>query len=395
MRRRAAAVPPLARLALLAAILGAVGAARPAAALDLLVRSPRDTKPVFGAVQVELEVLSTSATTTVEVIVDGRLAALLTGPPWRTVVDVGQDNRAHSFTFKARDPGGEEVVATVTTPALAVDLTLDVALQQLFVTVTRRGQRVLDLGRQSFSVVDEGDEQTLVTFERGDVPLTAVLLLDTSTSMRGEPLRMAIRGAQRFVGGMRELDLAMLTLFSDRELASTPFTGDAAVISGALAGVEADGGTALNDHLYLALQRLATRQGRRVVILLSDGIDIHSLLETDEVRWAARRSQALLYWIRLPAVTQPSSAWRDRGAHAAEVAELERTVEESGGRIVPVGAIDQIAGAFGEVLAELRDQYVLGYYPTDDQNDGSWHRVEVRLRDATLQVRTRDGYLDL
>jgi Ca-activated chloride channel family protein len=379
---------------LIAGAFGLLVAATPAAAIDVFIRSPRSTQMVFGSIGIEVEVLSAQPVAAVEFRVDGRPVGRLTAPPWGLVVDVGEENRAHTFEVTATDLAGASATASVTTRRVEVDMELDVGLQQLYVTVSRGGTRVLDLGRDDFAIQDEGATQTMVTFERGDVPLTAALLVDTSTSMTGDRLTMALAGAQRFVAGMRPLDEAMLLLFSDRIVHLTPFSSDPAAITSGLGGVEAGGGTALNDDLYLALKRLEARQGRRVAIVLSDGVDVHSLLRMSEVLWTARRSQALIYWIRLGNPGRHSSSWRSEAEHAREVAGLEQAVTESGGRIVPIARIEQAGDVFREILAELREQYVLGYYPTRDLDDGSWHRVRVEVRGSGLSVRTREGYLD-
>jgi VWFA-related protein len=186
-------------------------------------------------------------------------------------------------------------------------------------------------------------------------------------------------------------------LFSDRLLHVTPFTGDAAVVAAGLDAVDAEGGTALNDHLYAALKRLDAEQGRRVVILLSDGVDVESVLSIEDVLWKARRSQALVYWIRLVDLggeaLSRTSAWRDSAGHAAERSGLEALVRESGGRVIDLPRIEAAPAAFRDVLAELRDQYVLGYYPSQNLDDGRWHRVSVRVT-GPHTVRAREGYVD-
>ena len=112
------------------------------------------------------------------------------------------------------------------TPAIQVNDTLDLPLQQLFVTVTRSGDRVGKLGRDDFLVIDDDTRQQLVTFEGGDAPLTAVLLVDSSQSMRGSRLASAVQGVRSFTAGMQDLDEVMGILFSDRMLAASPFTDD-------------------------------------------------------------------------------------------------------------------------------------------------------------------------
>jgi Ca-activated chloride channel family protein len=370
---------------------GAVGA------IDIFVRSPRAADTVFGQVEVRAEVLSAERIAEVVVRLDGEVVARIVKPPYRVVIDAGEDNRERIFEITARDVLGEEATERVVTRPLEVDFEIDLGLQQLYVTVTEGGQRVLDLERGTFAVTDNGVRQEIVTFEGGDVPLTAVLLVDASLSMRGQELQSALSGASAFALGMRQLDEAKLIAFSDRTLATTPFSSSAAAITAAIDATVAKGGTAINDHLYKALKELDPRQGRRVIILLSDGIDVESVLRMSDVLWKAGRNQALVYWIR-PGSQDLSidffSSWRNPVAHRREIGGLERLVKESGGRILEIERVEEAAVAFREILAELRGQYVVGYYPTSDLDDGSWHQVEVQLSAPGVRVRVRGGYFD-
>jgi Ca-activated chloride channel family protein len=190
-------------------------------------------------------------------------------------------------------------------------------------------------------------------------------------------------------------------LFSDELLMRTPFSNDAATLLAPVSGVKARGGSAINDNLYVALKELEGRLGRKVVILLSDGVDIESTLGMEDVRWAARRSQALIYWIRLQDETrgriERSSSWRDRRGHDEQLSLLQTAVAESGGRVEVIPDVGQVGAALQRILRELREQYVLGFQPTKDRNDGSWHKLEVHIRgnrDGQGRARTRDGYVD-
>jgi Ca-activated chloride channel family protein len=286
------------------------------------------------------------------------------------------------------------------TPAIEVDDVLDLPLQQLYVTVTSGRDRVASLTRGDFAVFDDGQRQEIVTFEGGDAPLTAVLLVDSSQSMRGQRLAAALEGARNFTAGMHELDEAKAILFADRLLGATPFTQEPRQIQASLGGVEAGGGTALTDHLYAALKILDGRQGRKVVVVLSDGFDVYSALSMSDVLWKIRRSQAIVYWLQLRDRNQGSepglytSAWRDAEANQGEYRTLEKIVEESGGRIEVIERVGEVAHAFRSILSELREQYVLGYYPTNLKRDGSWREVEVDVRGFGRKVRVRDGYVD-
>ncbi len=368
-------------------------------AMEVLIDSPSSRAPIFGMVEFRVEVVSNRPIAQVELRVDGHVEARISTPPYKVLVDVGTDNRSHLFEAVALDIDGEEVTATLETREIHVDLELDLELQQLYVTVTRDGSRILDLEREDFEILDDRKKQTMVTFEGGDVPLTGVLLVDTSLSMKGRRLASALEGAGTFVREMDELDEAMALLFSDQIERATAFTSDPATLSTELEGVEARGGTALNDHLYLALQLLEARQGRRVIILLSDGVDVESALQMKDVAWKAGRGQVLVYWIRprdssATEVISWSSSWRNGKRHREEYDGLLRVVSESGGRILEIDSIEDAPDAFLEILAELREQYVLGYYPSENRHDGSWHEVRVKVGGFGLHVRARAGYLD-
>ncbi len=381
----------------LTAALLAVMVTSAAGALDLFVRSPRDGQVVFGEIDVEVEVLSAAPLVEITVSLDGEPTARLIAEPYRARINVGQDNRAHTFEITATNTDGETVTRRIVTGAIAVNDEVDLELQQLYVTVTHSGASVLDLDAAAFEVEDDNHRQTLVTFERGDVPLTAVLLVDSSHSMQGEALKSALAGAQAFVTSMAELDQAKVIVFSDRLLAATPFTGEPAAVSEGLAGVAASGGTAVHDHLYLALKELDGRQGRQVIVLLSDGIDGESVLDMVDVAWKAGRSPSLIYWIRPSSPNRTDthySIWRNAETSQRELDRLEHLVKTSGGRIREIEHIGQAPEAFREILRELREQYVLGYYPSLNRNDGAWHDVRVKVRAPGVRVRTRGGYVD-
>ncbi len=394
------------RLLLLAALAAGAGGAQTAGdepRLRIFLDRPDPLSPALGRVEMAATVSGEEPVARVVFYVDGIVAAELAAPPWQATVEVGTENQRHRFEAIAYGDSGVLARTSFTTPRIRVDEQVTISLQQLYVTVTENGGRVTDLERGEFTVLDEGRRQELVTFARGDIPFTAAVLLDSSISMAGDKLRAALAGAEAFFHRMGPLDEGRLIVFSDRILHMTPFTSFPEVLSAGLGGVNAAGGTALADHLYLALKQLQDRQGRRVVILLSDGVDSHSVLSMADALAQARRSQALIYWLRLPygsgaadggGLPRLASAWRSSDDYEREFALLTETVEDSGGRIQTLAAMSEIAPAFEEIRRELREQYVLGYYPTGARRDGRWRRVKVELRQPGHQVRARGGYHD-
>lgn len=374
--------------------------------LDVMLRLPQLGVALFGEVEMTADVYPPEAAIErVEFFVDGARRATVRSAPWIAKIDVGQENMAHELVVRVFDAAGRSASATVESPAIQIDDELEVRLQQLYVAVeSRGGERVLDLERGAFEIFDNNKRQQISTFERGDVPFSAVLLLDASSSMRGGRLEVALGGARAFVEGMRELDQAKVILHSDRLVRETPFTATAADLAESLDAVEAGGGTALNDHLFLALERLGRIQGRRVVVILSDGIDVESALEARYVNWIAHQLQPVVYWIRLVNADVPAdeknppfgkhrSYWRGYEQHEAEIESLVRMVEDSGGWIDAIRSIDEVEGSFQRILSDLRNQYVLGYLPDAEAGRGGQHEVHVRVDRRGLDVRTRGSYL--
>lgn len=366
------------------------------AAVSVQIVSPTADQPIFGRTEVQAAVSSTEQITKVEIYVNGKLVGTATQAPWTVFFEAGEQNIKREIKAVIHGASGTTAAHTVVTNPVQIDDQLDLRLQQLFVTVTRGQARTLDLDEGDFKVYDNGKPQQIITFGRGELPLTAVLLLDTSESMQGERIKAARRGATTFLTGLKDVDEASVVLFSDRLLRATPFVSDKKPLFRALEETEATGGTAVNDFLYMSLKLLEPRVGRRVVILLSDGSDVHSVVPMSEVLWKARTGQAMIYWIQLDENKHKSyvSSWRSVEENDVEYKTLVKTVEESGGRIEKINSINELEGAFQAILHELREQYVLGYYPSDLKNDGRWHEVKVDVQRSGVKARTRDGYLD-
>ncbi|MCP4662065.1 MAG: VWA domain-containing protein, partial [bacterium] len=218
---------------------------------------PAAGEPLLEEVEIVARVESAEPIVRVEFSIDGELAGTASEAPYRLRVDVGPENRERRIAVVAYGRDGGIGRAERVAPAIPIHERVEVDLQQLYVTVTgRRGRRALELVRQDFEMLDQEIPQKIVTFARGDIPFTAVLLLDGSFSMKGERLETVLQGARRFVDDMKPLDEAKLIAFSDRPLRITPFVGDGESLAGALARTSATGGTAILDHLHMALMLL-------------------------------------------------------------------------------------------------------------------------------------------
>ena len=254
----------------------------------LTIVEPAPGIPIFGETSFQVEILEGEAQT-VRFLVDGRPVGESSGPEFKITVDVGEDNAPHRFEAIAVSASGEEGTALLVSPAIQVDEEVDAELRQLYVTVSRQGQRVLSLEQDQFRIYDNGYQQRMVTFGRGDVRLTGRTIDRLEHQHAGAVACATLCVVHKPSSKVfARCDDASVLLFSDRILRSTPFSNDIESLMTQLGGVDAAGGTALNDHLYLSLKRLEDRQGRRVVVILSDGIDSHSVLRMSDIRWGGR-----------------------------------------------------------------------------------------------------------
>ncbi|MEO1087518.1 MAG: VWA domain-containing protein, partial [Acidobacteriota bacterium] len=242
-----------------------------------------------------------------------------------------------------------------------IDMALDLPLRQIYVTPSRFGRRGVAVEPGEVELFDDGVRQDIVTFEQGDTPFTATVLIDASGSMEGSRLARALAGAQRFIGGMASHDRTRLLVASDRLRQATPLLAAQGDLRRHLRQ-HAAGGTALFDHLFLAVDALAPEQGRKVVVVLSDGYDLASAVPVESIAAALKRSQIQLYWVRLrdPRAVRrdftPPTGWRSTGDTRRELDRLEEAIEASGGRVVAISRFLDVSTAFAEILDELRRQ---------------------------------------
>lgn len=370
--------------------------------VSITLLNPAAGQAIFGETELRAEVRAATGIRIqkVEFYLDGLLVGTVTEPPFRLLVDAGQDNVEHNIEAVVYETTGDTATTRLRTGVVRADMEVNVDLRQLFINVDRGGEPVLDLQEGDFQVFDDGERQQIVTFARGDIPFTAVIAVDASGSMTGSRLRTATDGARSFAQAMKRLDECKLLLFADRVLTETPFTNTPAILTLGLEDVRARGGTALNDSLYLSLKRLEPRTGRKVVIVLSDGVDMESVLSMERAQALARQDSVVLYWLQpqdegyeLPVAF--ASWWRNEDNHQRELNLLRRTVLDSGGRIDVLRNINEVPAALGRVLKDLREQYVIGYYPSKTRGTGTWHDVEVRVNGRTnLRARTQRGYVE-
>jgi VWFA-related protein len=257
-----------------------------------------------------------------------------------------------------------------------------------------RSNFVTDLVQRDFAVFEDGIRQELSLFTHEDLPISMVLLIDTSASME-EKLQQAQDAAIRFTRTLRQQDLAQVVQFNERATPLQTFTNDLSLLEKAIRATEASGPTALHNALYVALKDLgkdkkAAELRRRAIVILSDGEDTASLVTDDQVLELAKKSEINIYAISL----RPARA-QDRQRQAFSQAEylFNALTRETGGRAYFPASIAELDSVYDKIAEELRTLYNVGYVSSNLRRDGKWRRIVVRVPEREgVQIRHKLGY---
>ncbi len=261
---------------------------------------------------------------------------------------------------------------------------MKVQFVELFTTaVDPRGRPVEGLTREDFKVLEDGVEQEVRRFELvRDQPIYAGIVIDTSASMQ-EELNEAIEGGLRFLETvLTPKDRAAVVTFSDQPNLAVRFTNEQEILAGGLAGLRAEGETALYDSLIYTLYYFGGLRGKRAVILLSDGADTKSRYQFDDVLEYARRSGVALYAVGINLKSNETDIR----------IKLERLAEETGGRSFFISGSRELKGVYEKVEAELRSQYLLAYQSSNAGREEKFRAVEVKMAKPGLEAKTMRGY---
>jgi len=274
----------------------------------------------------------------------------------------------------------------------ATTFKVDVKLVNVFVTVTdARGAPVANLEKDNFLLKEDSKEQKIAVFGRESaLPLSIVLSVDTSLSTRKD-LPLELMSARKFAHAIvRPQDGLALYKFSEEVHEVVPFTSDLKRIDAGIDRARNGAATALYDAIFLGSQALSRRQGRKVMVVITDGGDTMSQVSYKEALRAAQESEAIIYSIII--VPIEASAGRDTGGEHA----LIQISEDTGGKHYYATSLPQLDDAFQKISDELRTQYLLAYYPTQRFSDSDFRRIQVNLTSAPaggpFQVHNRAGY---
>jgi Ca-activated chloride channel family protein len=263
-----------------------------------------------------------------------------------------------------------------TTPGISKPIQLDVALALVNVTVTDPyGRLVTGLDKENFRVFEDGTEEEVRTFSSEDVPVSIGVIFDMSGSM-SDKIDKARQAAVQFFKTANPRDEFFLVTFNDRAQLTARFTTSIEELQNNMMYTTAKGQTALLDGIYLGLSEMrGARNGKRALLIISDGGDNHSRYNETDIRNFVKEADCQLYAIGV-------YDRRDMGRTSEErygPTLLSEITETTGGRMFPVASLSDLPDIATKIGMELRNQYVLGYKPSNEQHDGTWRKIKVKL----------------
>jgi VWFA-related protein len=365
---------------------------------------------VLGETRIRLLVDSGGAAIEeVELQADGEPFAALTEPPWELVWDAGPAGGGHTLVAVLRLYDGRTARATVRTSPLQIHQVEKVDLVNLYLIVRDgAGRYVTDLTEADFRILEDRVEQRIERFATTHKPLRVGIVLDSSRSMiKGDRLEKAKTAALEFLEILEQDDEATVVNFNDYVHAAGEFTDDGTRLAHTIRQAYPAGGTALYDAIWRTSRMLDGFDGRRVMVLLSDGRDeaangfepgsLHTL---DEALDQALRSEVMIFPIGLGGGLEREYVrrWDDLGGRSnvdpetslADV--LRRLAASTGGRAIMSSSPGRLRRAFGEIAEDLRHQYSVAYISSNRRRDGSWRSIEVETPGRRLEVVARKGY---
>ena len=273
-------------------------------------------------------------------------------------------------------------------------LQVDVNMVVVNVTVTDPYDRIVTgLDQSNFEVFDEKVVQEIASFSTEDAPISVGLVFDSSGSM-GDKIQKSKEAALQFFKTSNPLDEFMLINFNERPNLVSSFTSKFENLQDRLIFVKSGGKTALLDAIYLGLSEMKkATTDRKALLIISDGGDNHSRYTENDIKRAVKESDVEIYSV---GIFEPMVSRSRTPEEAGGPSLLAGLSEVSGGRMFSVEDANELPDIAEKISIELRNQYVLGYKPSNLVRDGRWRRIKVKLTPPKglppLQVYARTGY---
>ncbi len=270
----------------------------------------------------------------------------------------------------------------------------DTTLVLVPVTVTDSSNRyVLGLEKENFRIFEDDTEQKITHFSAEDAPLSVGVLVDTSGSM-GDKLGTSWRAVAQFLKTMTAEDEAFLIEFNDQAILLQPFTRDTGEIEKKLSATASRGLTAMFDAIHMAVQEMKkAKNPRKAILIVSDGGDNNSQFTSAQIQDVVREADVQIYAM---GVFEPAPFVGLSAAERSGPRLLSDLSEQTGGRALAASNPAELPTVASRIGIELRNQYVLAYSPSNEERDGKFRKVEIKLVQpqalSALKARWRVGY---
>jgi Ca-activated chloride channel homolog len=271
---------------------------------------------------------------------------------------------------------------------------VDVDLALVNVTVTDPYDRlVTGLEPDNFRIFEDNIEQEVVNFSSEDVPISIGVILDLSGSMANK-LGKAKEAALQFFKTANPQDEFFLVGFNERAQLLSPFTNNVEDLQSRMLSASAKGKTALLDAIYLGLTQMrGAANGKRALLIISDGGDNNSRYNEKDIKRLVREADTQLYSVGIFDLFEYRSRTPEELSGPSLLTEV---TELTGGRAFSVENISELPDIAAKIGAELRNQYILGYHPSNKSHDARWRKIKVKLRAPKglppLSVYAKTGY---
>ena len=295
-------------------------------------------------------------------------------------------------TKDAKDDVKHDTPGAIVKPGQTMHMDVDLALVN--VTVTDPYNRlVTGLDTDNFRIFEDNVEQELVTFSAEDVPISIGVIFDFSGSMANK-VSKAREAALQFFKTANPQDEFFLVSFNERAELTSAFTNSVEDLQSRMMLTAPKGRTALLDAIYLGLSQMrGARNAKRALLILSDGGDNHSRYSENDIKRLVKEADTQLYAV---GIFDPLG-YRNRTPEELNGPSLLSEVTEmTGGRVFAVEKLDELPDITSKIGMELRNQYVIGYRPSNKAHDARWRKVKVKMRAPKglppLTVYAKTGY---
>ena len=347
---------------------------------------PADGSYVFGRSKITAEVPTEGEVRIewVEFKVGEEVVFIDNEAPYQCVYDFGDVPRSWVIHAVARSADGRQREDTVVARKIDIGFVVEVNRVVLNAVITSRAkdsEYVLDLGKDDFILEEDGAPQNVIDFYLERRPLSVAMLLDTSGSLR-EEMGDVHSAASGFVQALGSEDRGMVIEFNDKVYLLQDLTDRRDLLLESITSTEAQGPTAMYDALLASLRRLRKIEGRRAIVLLTDGADTSSQTTYDGLLERVRLSEVVIYTIGL------GSTFLDVSLRSR----LKEIARVTGGRAFFASKADELKGVYEKIIRELSHQDYLTYAPSNQNWDGQWREISLKVKDRKARVRTRTGY---